>query len=82
MKQHLRKLNIWLISLAAVLLVYVVYNQISKTPPIVIETPQAEPNEPQIVFEKEVGKVGEVGIGTVDKAEFITLGKNKQVERK
>jgi len=82
MAQQFRKFRVGFISLGAVFLVYLIYNHISETPPIIIERPQAESNEPQVEFESQIGKVGEVGVGTVSVAEFVTLNKRKQVERK
>ena len=82
MAQKLRKLRVGFISLGVVFLIYLAYNHISETPPIIIKRPQAESNKPQAEFESQIGKVGEVGVGTVSVAEFVTLNKQKQVERK
>ena len=80
-----RKLYVWLISVVAVLAIYLLYNQISKTPPIEIDTgakftdSAAESNMGE--FDSEIGMVGDVGVGTVQKAKYTHLNAEKQVDR-
>lgn len=76
-----RKLRVGLISLATVLAVYLICSRLSKTPQIKIDT-AAESAGVVDEFENGVGRVGDIGIGTVEVAEFITLNKNKEIDRK
>ena len=87
MRVKSRKLYVWLITVAAVLAIYLLYNQISKTPPIEIDTgakftrlyTAAESNA--VEFETEIGMVGDVGVGPVQKAKYTHLNAEKQVDR-
>jgi len=74
-----RKLKIWLISLGCLILIYLLYTTFNQTPPIVIE--QGSVTEAVEDLEGKVGKIGDIGIGTVELAEFVTLNKNKEVDR-
>jgi hypothetical protein len=80
-----RKLYVWLISAGAVLVIYLLYNQISKTPPIEIDSgakfadTAAESNTGE--FDSKIGMVGGVGVGTVQKAKYTHLNAKKQVDR-
>ena len=77
-----RKFYIWLISLAAVLTVYLLYSRLSKTPQIKIDTqPETVDDSSFGDFDSEIGMVGDVGVGTVRVAKFITLNKDKSVDR-
>ena len=79
-----RKFLTWIISLAAVLTAYLLYNSFSNTPMIKLEsgvgpiTAIIDSNSGQ---QPEVGKVGDIGVGTVEKAKYTRLDKNKRVER-
>ncbi|MFH1883699.1 MAG: hypothetical protein ABIL62_13450 [Planctomycetota bacterium] len=83
----LRKFFIASISLAAVLAIYLFYGRLSKTPPIPMDTDTgvefidsvADGNDGGL--DNEVGMIGEVGVGTVRKARYITLNENNEVER-
>lgn len=81
----MRKLIIGFISLAAVLAIYLLYSLISQTPQIDINTGAefidtiADSNVAGP--DSEIGMIGDVGIGTVQKAEYVTLNENKEVER-
>jgi hypothetical protein len=80
-----RKFYVWLISVGAVLVIYLLYNQISKTPPIEIDAGAefvdtvAESNADE--FDSEIGMVGDIGIGPVQKAKYTHLNAEKQVDR-
>jgi hypothetical protein len=80
-----RKLYVWLISAGAVLVIYLLYNQISRTPPIKIDTgakfadTAAESNTGE--FDSKIGMVGGVGVGTIQKAKYTHLNAKKQVDR-
>ena len=83
----MRKIFIALISLAAVLAIYLFYGRVSKTPTIPMDTDTeaefidsvADGNDGGL--DNNVGMIGEVGVGTVRKARYITLNENKEVER-
>jgi hypothetical protein len=81
----MRKLIIGFTTLCAVLGAYLLYNRISSSPAIdadqqanIIES-ATDPNT--VSFDNNVGKIGNVGVGPVRKAKYITLNKDKQVER-
>ena len=80
-----RKLYVWLISAGAVLAIYLLYNQISRTPPIEIDAGAkfadtvAESNTGE--FDSKIGMVGDVGVGTIQKAKYTHLNAEKQVDR-
>ena len=80
-----RKLYVWLISAGAVLVIYLLVNLISTTPPIKIDTgakfadTAAESNTGE--FDSKIGMVGGVGVGTVQKAKYTHLNAKKQVDR-
>ena len=85
MSFRLRKLFVGLVSLGAVFAIYLLYSQISKTPQIDIGT-EAEltdsVSEGNIGgFGSEIGKIGDVGVGTVQKARFTHLNENKEIDR-
>ena len=80
-----RRFSVWLISLGAVLIVYLLYSWLSGTPKIDIGTgsefthtvPDGEVDE----FDNEMGRIGDVGVGTIRKAKYIHLNANKEVDR-
>ncbi|MCX5634583.1 MAG: hypothetical protein NTW55_01895, partial [Planctomycetota bacterium] len=80
-----RRFYIWFLSVLAVFAVYLLYGQLGQTPEIKINTGAdfdrsiAESNSVQ--FEGEVGKVGGVGVGTVQFARFMDYNKDKSVSR-
>jgi hypothetical protein len=80
-----RKFRVWLISMGAVLALYLLYSLLSKTPRIEIDTGSdftdtfADGNSDE--FGDRVGKIGKFGIGDVQKAEYIHLNEQKQVDR-
>jgi hypothetical protein len=80
-----RRFYIWLLSFLAVFVVYLLYGQLNQTPEIKIGTGTdfdksiAESNSGQL--EGEMGKVGGVGVGTVQVARFMDYNKDKSVSR-
>ena len=81
MNSKLRKIVVWSISLAILIGVYLIYNYFSKTPKIVIDTGKRT-IEISGDLDRNIGMFGDVGIGDVKVAEFITLGNNKKIDRK
>lgn len=77
-----QKLRVWLISLGAVLVIYLFYNLISNTPSIEIDkaTESADIAD-DVEFDSEIGLVGDVGVGTVRKAKYAHLNEDKQIDR-
>lgn len=81
----MRKLIIGFVSLAVVLVIFLLYSLISQTPQIDINTGAefidiiADSNITSP--DSNIGMIGNVGVGTVQKAKYVTLNKNKQVER-
>jgi hypothetical protein len=86
MNLDLRKCLIALISLAALLAVFLLYDKISKTPPIEIDMgaelagPVAESNG--VDFDGEVGKIGDVGVAALKKPEFLHRNKEGDIDRR
>jgi len=77
-----RRFYVWLISLGAVLVVYLLYSQLSETPKIKIDAGEETVSDSNLGdFDSKIGMVGDVGVGTVEVAKFITLNKNKSVDR-
>jgi hypothetical protein len=79
-----RKVRIGLISLGIVLSVFLLYSLISKTPRIEIDT-GPEPVENMANgnighIDGEVGEFGRVGVGPVQKARYVHLNEQKQVD--
>jgi hypothetical protein len=81
----MRKLVIGFVSLCVVLGVYLLYNRLSSSPPIdtgpEIDIVQSASDANAVGLDNEIGKIGDVGIGPVQKAKYVTLNKEtKQVE--
>ena len=81
----MRKFVIGFVSLCVVLAAYLLYSRLSSLPSMdtdpdvdIIES-AADANA--VSFDSEIGKIGDVGLGAVRKAKYITLNKDKQVER-
>jgi hypothetical protein len=78
-----RRFYIWFLSVLAVFAAYLLYSQLNQTPEIKIGTDFdkgiAESNSVQM--EGQVGKVGGVGVGTVQFARFMDYNKDKSVSR-
>lgn len=86
MNLNLRKCLIGLISLAALLAVFMLYDEISKTPPIEIDMggqladPTADSNLAD--FDSEVGKIGDVGVAALKKPEFLHRNREGDIDRR
>jgi hypothetical protein len=78
-----RRFTVWLVSFLAVLVIYFIYNRISRTPAIVENSSRQIAEQAADVCDSndKVGKVGEVGVGVVKNARYTTLNAQKQVER-
>jgi hypothetical protein len=75
-----RKFYIWLVSLGVVLVIYLLYNRLGGTPEIDFRTP-AEFTGPVADSNGEVGMIGDVGVGRMEVAEFITRNeKTREIE--
>jgi len=86
MESRSRKFAVWFISLMVLLVIYLFYSWLSRTPRIVIDTGKdfnetvavgdvnQSPNSP-------FGKIGDVGVRTVQKARYEHLNDDKQVDR-
>ncbi len=72
-----------LVSFLAVLIVYFIYNRLSRTPeiPAGITTTPAGQLADVCEMNSQIGKVGEVGIGAIKNARYTVLNDQKQVER-
>jgi len=81
----MRKLLIGIVSLGAVLGVYLFYNSLNDTPMIKPDAgadPMDAADGNVAALDDQMGKIGETGLGPVQKAKYITLNKTtKQVER-
>jgi hypothetical protein len=76
-----RKLRVWLISVGAIVVIYLFYNLISRTPPIELDTGGAIAESNTVESDGNVGKVNGVGVGTIQKAKYTHLNVRKQVDR-
>jgi len=77
----LRKLYVGLVSLAALLTIYLLYSGISGTARIDIHA-DTEFGDIVADFNADIGKIDEVGIGIVQFAEYITRNsKTKEIEQ-
>ncbi len=78
-----RRFTVWLVSFLAVLVIYFIYNRLSRTPPIVASGSGQLAERAADVCDSndKVGMVGEVGVGVVKNARYTTLNAQKQVER-
>lgn len=85
MSANSRKLIIGMVSLAVVFAVFLLYNLISETPPIDIDSGAEFVKEVvdsnATEFDREVGKIADVGVGTVRKAKYIHLNAQKKLDR-
>jgi len=78
-----RRFTIWLVSFLAVLVVYFIYNRVSRTPTIPTDASMTPAGQLADVCDSngKVGMVGDVGVGVVKNARYTTLNAQKQVER-
>jgi hypothetical protein len=81
----MRKFYIGFISLATVLVIYLLFSRLNKTPPIDTRTGAefagAVADSNLGGFDSKVGMLGEVGVETIQKAKYINYNKNQEVER-
>jgi len=81
----MRKFIIGFVSLCIVLAAYLLYGRLSSSPSIdagpQVDIIESASDANAVDFDSEFGKIGDVGLGTVRKAKYITLDKDKQVER-
>ena len=79
----LRKLFIAVISLVGVVAIYLLYSRISKTPPINVDTGAEIFNaaDSNVGPNDKIGRVGGVGIETLQKPRFLHRNLNKEVDR-
>jgi len=81
----LRKLFVWVVSLGALLAIFLLYNRISKSPQIDFDTETEfidtvdESNAGE--FGSEIGTIGDVEVTTLKKTKFLHRNKNKEVDR-
>jgi len=78
-----RRFTIWLMSFLAVLVVYFIYNRLSRTPLIPTDIMTTPAGQLADVCDStvSVGKVGDVGVGLIKNSRYTTLNAQKQVER-
>lgn len=83
MPMYSRRFTIWLVSLLAVLVVYFIYNRLSRTPSIPAGASITPAGQLADVCDStgRVGMIGDVGVGIVKNARYTTLNAQKQVER-
>jgi len=81
----MRKFVIGFVSLFTVLGAFLLYSRLSKTPRFDSDTGaeliESVSDANAAGLDGDIGKIGDVGLGPVQKAKFITLNKDKQVER-
>lgn len=84
MHNKLRTIIIWLICMGVMAFVYKVYISISPTPHAVARPASVhhddDPNA--AAMDSNIGKIAGVGVGTAKKAEFVTLKKDKTIDRR
>ena len=82
----MRKFVIGIVSFAVVLGIFVLYSRIDKTPPININTGTGSGTgifDSNSSDSNNIGKIGDVGIGTTNQFEFITRNpESSEIERK
>jgi hypothetical protein len=85
MVHNLRKLSTALISLATLLAIYLVYSQISKTPQIDIDSggefAYTIAHDGMDQPGGEVGKIGGVGVVTLEKPRYLHRNQNNEIDR-
>jgi hypothetical protein len=81
----MRKFFIGFISLAAVLVIYLLYSRLGTTtlPDTAKQTDFIDTvtDSNMSELESKVGRIGDIGVGTVEKANFITRNENQEVVR-
>jgi hypothetical protein len=81
----MRKLVIGFVSLFVVMGVYLLYNRLNSSPTIntgpEIDIVKSASDANAVGLDNEIGKIGDVGLGPVQKAKYVTLNKKtKEVE--
>ncbi len=78
-----RRFTIWLVSFLAVLIVYFIYNRLNRTPTIPTDIMTTPAGQLANVRDSNVsvGKVGDVGVGIIKSARYVTRNAQKQVQR-
>lgn len=81
----MRKLVIGFVSLAVVLAAYLLYSRLSSSPTIdtgpEIDIIKSASDANLVDFDSEIGKIGDIGVGTTEKAYFTRLNKiTKEIE--
>lgn len=83
MQFNSRKLNIWLISFGAIFVVYLLYNAISDTPTIKVDTPpETVVDSNKVSSGEDIGRVGDVGIEQSENVVCVHRDEEKQIDRK
>ena len=78
----MRKILIGLVSLAAVIGIFLLYGRIDKTPPIDTDAGTeliADSNIGDFGDANEIGKIDEYGVGTSEKAYYVTTNENYEI---
>ncbi|MGA2171434.1 MAG: hypothetical protein ABSG82_00270 [Sedimentisphaerales bacterium] len=80
---HSRRLNVWLVSFLTVLVIYFIYNRLSRTPSITTSDSGQSAESIMDVCDSngKVGMVGDVGVGMVKNVRYTTLNAQKQIEQ-
>lgn len=76
---HSRRFSIWLVSFLVVLVSYLIYNRMSRTPPIPTEGRSGEITD-VCDSQGRIGMVGDVGVGAAKNVRYTLLNAQKQVE--
>ncbi len=80
MRLNQRKIYVGLFALQIVLAVYFLFTYLGGKSRIKIETP-GEPQSKEMTDSNEVGRIGALGIGAVQKAKFVNFNNDKQISR-
>ena len=80
----MRKIIIGLVSFAAVGVVFILYSLIDRTPPIETDLATgvvgvADSNFGRYGDANSIGKIGDVGVGTVEKSYYVTRNENNEI---
>jgi len=76
-----RKTYVLIMSLQAVLIAFLLYSRICRSPRPEVVSNQAGPPASTNGFPDDVGMVGDLGVGPVHKAKYTHLDEHKQLER-
>lgn len=75
---HSRRFSIWLVSFLVVLVAYLIYNRMSRRPPIPTGGGSGEITDVCDSYDR-IGMVGDVGVGVVKNARYIIRNAQKEV---